>query len=161
AVRAARAQGGDVHLMYIGSGPLEPACREWVATLGDEERRAFHLLPRQDMGETSRRLAACDLFAQPGTTGLAITHGFACGLPAVAHAHEDHGPEIDYLEHEVNGLLLPDYRHSLVAAFLKFGREPGLLPALADGAVRTTRDRLSPEAQVEGFAGAIDYVRGH
>ena len=160
AVARARGEGADVHLMSIGSGPLEEAVRAKVAQLAPNDRAAIHLAPRQTLVETTRRLAACDAYAHAGTVGLAINHALAVGLPFVAHAHDDHGPEIEYLQNGENGLLLSDYESSLVAALLRLSREPAWRRELGENALRYTREKLSPEAQVAGFAAAIDDALG-
>ena len=108
AVVEARKTGSDVHLIDIGSGPLASVCDAFFSSLPPEMRAAIHRYPRQRFDDTTRLLAACDVFVQPGTIGLTICHAFALGLPFVAHAHEDHAPEQAYLRHGENGLLLPD-----------------------------------------------------
>ena len=160
AVARARMEGADVHLMSVGSGPLEEAVRARVAQLPVADQAAFHLSPRQSLKETTRRLAACDVYAHAGTVGLAINHALAVGLPFLAHANEDHGPEVEYLENHYNGLLLPDYRTSLVEALIRLAKEPAWRRELGENALRYTREKLSAEAQVAGFAEAIDHVLG-
>ena len=160
AIAGARSQGANVHLMSIGSGPLEAAARARVAQLPEADRGAFHLSPRQTIVETTRRLAACDAYVQAGTVGLAINHALAVGLPFIAHANEDHGPEVEYLVHGEHGLLLPDYQHSLVDALLRLSRDPAWRRRLGENALRYVREKLTPEAQVAGFAAAIDNALG-
>ena len=51
--------------------------------------------------------SVCSLQLMPGLIGLNIVDGFALGLPTVAIDDDLHSPEIDYLQHDVNGVILP------------------------------------------------------
>lgn len=88
-------------LIVIGDGPdrhlLDRAAgnRPWLHVLG-----AIH-------GEQLARTAgAASVLLNPGLVGLTIVDAFALGLPIVTCALPFHSPEIEYLEHGVNGLIL-------------------------------------------------------
>jgi glycosyltransferase involved in cell wall biosynthesis len=159
-VRRARAAGSRCHLLLIGGGPLEPAVRAWVDALPAGERPAFHALGRLPLDETTRWLAASDLFVLPGTIGLAIVHAFALGLPCLAAPVGVNTPEAGYLEPGRNGLMLSDLDGALVAALRRLEADPAEREALADGAARYAREQLSPARQVRGFVDAIEHVLG-
>ena len=46
----------------------------------------------------------CSLVFIPGHSGLSINHAFAYGRPYITIESETHAPEINYLEHGINGL---------------------------------------------------------
>ena len=72
----------------------------------------------------SRIFRASDAVVIPGYVGLAVNHAFAHGLPVITCQSEIHSPEIEYIENDVNGLIL----HSLdgpwrrLAAVCRIGR---------------------------------------
>lgn len=160
AVVRAREAGVDCRLVVIGGGPLEVECRAHVAAQAPAHRGALHLLGRLDMTETSRVLAACDVFVQAGTVGLGIVHAFGLGLPYVARARSDHGPEVCHLRDGENGLFVRDFGPALVGVLGRLAREPAFRLALADGARRYAEEHLAPERQVRGFVEAFDFVMG-
>ncbi len=57
--------------------------------------------------EIGKIFSLVDIVFVPGESGLAINHSFAYGKPFITIGDGvSHGPEIDYLEDDVNGLLL-------------------------------------------------------
>jgi L-malate glycosyltransferase len=68
-------------------------------------------------GQQVRLLLACaDVMLNPGLVGLVILDAFAAGLPLATVQCESHGPEIEYLEHGVNGVITADDMESYVSA---------------------------------------------
>jgi glycosyltransferase involved in cell wall biosynthesis len=51
-------------------------------------------------------LAAADVLLAPGPVGLVVVDSFAAEVPLVATASAHHGPEIEYLQPGVNGLVV-------------------------------------------------------
>ncbi|WP_111682125.1 glycosyltransferase family 4 protein [Winogradskyella tangerina] len=43
----------------------------------------------------------------PGDSGLSINHAFAYGRPYITLESKNHGPEISYINNQINGLILP------------------------------------------------------
>lgn len=154
----ARQLGAPLHLLVVGSGPLEGEAHDAATRLPGDHRHAVHLLPRQPLDETTRLLAACDAFVCPGTIGLNIVHAFAVGLPFVASSSFEHGPEEDYLLDGENGLRIDDVGGALVGALLRLWQEPALRRRLGEAALAFARAHLSPAEQARGFVEAIEYV---
>src|SRR5690606_25789167 len=48
------------------------------------------------------------VFLMPGLVGLAVLDCFALGVPLITTQHNNHSPEIDYLENNFNGIIVPD-----------------------------------------------------
>jgi glycosyltransferase involved in cell wall biosynthesis len=91
-------------LEIIGDGPDNYMVQDvidkdldiiWHGTLVDEE----------DIAPIMKRASAVFV---PGLSGLSINHAFAYGRPYITLEADKHGPEISYLEHGVNGLILKD-----------------------------------------------------
>lgn len=92
----------DFEMVFVGTGPdvgiVEAAAAEhaWVHALG----------PRFG-ADKARLLVLADVLLMPGAVGLVVLDAFVAGIPMATIANTEHGPEIDYLEHGVNGLHLP------------------------------------------------------
>ncbi|MGE0596392.1 MAG: glycosyltransferase [Hyphomonadaceae bacterium] len=85
----------------------------------------------------------------PGFVGLAITHGFAHGVPMITRAGV-HPPEIEYLEHDVNGLLLPEDESGFFAGIDAFVASTDQQRRLSAGA-EATAARLTMDAMAQRF----------
>ncbi len=141
------AEGIVGKLIVVGDGPLRTlfttAAPAWLdyrgACFADDKVQAF---------------AEADLVFNPGLVGLAILDAFAAALPFITTDFAGHSPEISYLQHQVNGLLLPMQPQVLVAALRSLQQEPTLLAALADGA-RHSAQHYSMAAMVAHFSQGV------
>lgn len=95
-----------------------------------------------------------DAVLNPGLVGLSIMDAFGAGLPLITTDYYGHSPEIDYLEHGVNGWMTPldPARYADAAARLLADR-----PRLREmgRAALAASQRLTMEAMVQRFAGGI------
>jgi glycosyltransferase involved in cell wall biosynthesis len=105
-----------MHLVVVGTGPDEAACRQLAADRGLAARVLF--LGRRTAEETEELLAACDLLALPSTIeGLpyVLLEAMASRLPVLAGAV--YGvPEV--VEDQVTGVLVDPMRIDAIAAGL-------------------------------------------
>jgi L-malate glycosyltransferase len=144
----------DLHLLLVGGGPQRASVESainglpWIHSMG----------PRFGV-EKSKLMAISDLLLVPGAVGLVILDAFAAGLPLLSTRLTIHGPEIEYLEEGINGLLSePD-----VAAFanttasLLENRE--FLERLQQGA-RASGSKYTIENMVANFKGGIECCLG-
>jgi len=101
----------DFHLVIMGAGPdagiAEAAAAElpWVHYAGPKfgaEKTALASLGR--------------VLLIPGVVGLGVLDSFAYGTPMVTTDIPGHGPEIEYLRHGENGLILADDVRTYAAA---------------------------------------------
>ncbi len=132
-------------LVVIGDGPTRPeldaalASRPWarcVGTLTGAEKAAWF------------RLATMQL--SPGAVGLHVLDSFIAGVPLATTADALHGPEIDYLEPGVNGLLLPTDPTAFAEGVVDVLQDPALLATMVErGQVAAKRYTLA--AMVDNF----------
>ena len=104
--------------------------------------------------QKSQMLAIADVFLLPGRVGLALLDGFAAGLPVVATRLSIHGPEIEYLEDGLNGLVTesdPEVFSQVVSSLLS---DQSKLERLRQGASNSAK-KYSIEAMVERFERGI------
>lgn len=92
----------DFELIVIGEGPdrhlvsTAAAAHPWIHDLGrkgDQDKVPYWALAK--------------LLLMPGLVGLVVVDSFALGVPLVTTDYPFHSPEIDYLENDVNGVVVP------------------------------------------------------
>jgi glycosyltransferase involved in cell wall biosynthesis len=132
ACRRAQERDPRLQLVVIGDGPLGPWLEEqgrihsWIKPLG----------ARYD-AEKAEILTAGDLFLLPSAAGLSILDAFAAGLPVLVADFQNHGPEVDYLEHEINGLLTAASPAAYAEAIISVLSDPPTLDRMAEQSLMT------------------------
>ena len=133
-------------LIVLGDGPdrallTGAAAAPWLdyrgACFGDDKAAAY---------------AEADLVLHPGLLGLAVLDAFAAGLPLVTTFFSGHSPELAYLEHGVNGLIVDE--NLLASRVQQLLLAPVELAALADGALKSA-GKYSLASMVQAFAGGV------
>jgi glycosyltransferase involved in cell wall biosynthesis len=136
-------------MIVIGDG----AERDWMRTAA-ESRSWLQYCGAQFGLEKAKLFAASDFFLNPGWVGLAILDSFAAGLPFITSNCEGHGPEVAYLVHEGNGLMLPFKFDAFVDGVSRAIEDRDLLASLQEGA-RVSGKRYSVENMVSNVASGI------
>ena len=134
-----------IEVLVVGSGPAESQLK----TLGGGEGWCRFLGQVQDSDALGRIFRASDAVVIPGYVGLAVNHAFAHGLPVITCHSELHSPEIEYIEDQVNGLILPSL-DELGSGLMRFAASSELRRDLAAGALRS-REKLDLRCMVEAF----------
>jgi glycosyltransferase involved in cell wall biosynthesis len=142
----ARVGGPPVELALIGDGPALPAVRTAAAGL-EGIRLLGEVRDRETVGRWLRVAAAVVI---PGAVGLSVNHALAHATPVITRADAAHGPELEYLEHRVSGLVVGGGPDAFVAALAAFVDSPQEQRALAAGA-RAARNSLLLATMVEAF----------
>jgi L-malate glycosyltransferase len=151
AARQVHAVRPDLRLVIVGAGPAADEVRRltegetWVRYLGSRYGR-----------ERAELLRLADLLLLPGWVGLVVLDSLVAGTPLVTSAEGPHAPEIAYLRHEQNGLLVPggsDPGRYAAAIDDLLGR-PELLDRLVAGC-REDAARYTIEHMVDRFAEGI------
>jgi glycosyltransferase involved in cell wall biosynthesis len=153
ACRLIRQRVPTFEIVFLGAGPDQGLVRQaaqrdpWIHYVGpafDEEKVPYFALAR--------------LSLMPGGVGLGVLDSFALGVPLVTTSSPAHGPEIEYLENGVNGVIIKettdptDYADAVAALLL----QPSRLENLRKGC-RLAADRYTIEEMVERFAtGTLD-----
>lgn len=147
----------DFELLVIGGGPGEAelralaASRSWIKVTG----------PRFGPEKAELMLLA-KLFLMPSLLGLAVLDACALGLPSIITDHPGHGPELTYLEHGRNGLVVPnseeaDAYSEAIAGLLE--DEPRRL-AMAEAA-RRLGGSYTVEAMADRFTNGVLRALSH
>jgi glycosyltransferase involved in cell wall biosynthesis len=138
----------DVDVIIFGEGPKEAELRLSASALRNV---VFH---KHDDLRLSRALRVSAAIVVPGPVGLAIPHGFAHGVPMLTRKGQSHGPEIEYLDDGVNGLIVPEDVEGFFAALDSFADTEPLQKHLAEGARRTAVS-LGMDNMVNAFHGLV------
>ncbi|PYV79075.1 MAG: hypothetical protein DMG96_05390 [Acidobacteria bacterium] len=141
----------DFHLLVIGEGTdsskVEAAarCHNWIHYLGsrfDREKATYF------------RLAS--VFLMPDSVGLAILDALCAGLPLITTNAPTHGPEVEYLQDGVNGVIVARDAGSYANSVAQLLNNRALLAKLQEGAARSSR-KYSMQHMVENFRlGIVD-----
>lgn len=130
---------GNFHLLLMGGGPEQASVEA-----GTRKAPWVHLLGPCFGKKKAELLAISDVMLMPGAVGLVILDAFAAGLPLLSTRISIHGPEMEYLEEGINGLLSdPD-----VSAFATMATS-----VLSD---RKKLDRLRMGAELTGAKYTIE-----
>jgi glycosyltransferase involved in cell wall biosynthesis len=152
-----REQLPQFQMVFVGAGPdeglVEAACRTrgWMhyagALFGADVAPFFNL---------------SSLLLIPGAVGLGVMDAFAYEVPLVTTAVPLHGPEIQYLESGVNGVMvdtIDDRRAYADKVVDLLTHDDSNLEPLRAGC-RLARERYTVESMVENFTcGVIDALR--
>lgn len=140
----------NFHLIIAGGGPdarpAQDAAHDsggWIHAVGPAFGTQKALLLK--MG---------DVFMLPGRVGLAVLDAFAVGLPLLTTEIPIHGPEAEYLEPGVNGLMTEHSIEAYSKAVIDLLRDPSHLHALREGAAKSA-NRYSIEAMASNFRRGI------
>lgn len=101
ACKSIRQRIPDFEMLFIGSGIDAYLVKDYA----EQNHWVHYLGPRFDE-EKALCFAVADVFLIPGVVGLAILDCFAMELPLITTQRPDHGPEIDYLIHGFNGVMV-------------------------------------------------------
>lgn len=148
AARLARCVPG-FRLLILGDGPdrtlVEAALPQspWLRYLGPRFGR-------------DKVLAFCasELVLNPGLVGLGILDAFAAGRPFIAGEYPYHSPEVDYLVHGSNGLMLPLQAEPFVAAVRDLLADPARLASMSARALADSHT-YTAEAMADRFVAGI------
>jgi glycosyltransferase involved in cell wall biosynthesis len=133
----------NFRLVIVGAGPESDVVRR------ASESCNYVLYPGPAFGRGKAvyfRMA--EIFLNPGLVGLGILDSFAAGLPFLTTSDAKHSPEIAYLEHGVNGLLVSGNCNEFARAVSGILWSAELLSVLKRGAVKAAA-RYTIENMVE------------
>lgn len=138
--------------LVIGDGPSESELKEYsdglpVRFVGHCDGRAL-----------CEYLASVDCVFLPSHVGLAVIEVFCAGKPFVTCKDRHHSPEVDYIEHNVNGLIIDSSDPAEIASEIaRMLDDEERLARMSNEATKTAR-ALHPDAHTDAFERAIRYV---
>jgi len=139
----------DFHLIIIGSGPdlhlvkEFAAGKEWVHYLGTKfgkERVIYFKMSK--------------LFLLPGAVGLAVLDAFAMKTPMLTTDYPYHGPEVEYIENDVNGMVTEDNLDKYASHVIDILKDETRYAELVEGCINSS-PKYTVEKMVENFSTGI------
>jgi glycosyltransferase involved in cell wall biosynthesis len=138
-----------VEVLIVGGGICEDELKAQAA--GVPGIHFLGSLPPNDQVARCLKISAATVVA--GMVGLVANHALAHGRPVITRALDTHSPELEYIEHEHNGLIVPGDLDAFAMALARFANDPEWQARLSQGAL-DTRDGLRMDDMAARFAEA-------
>jgi len=142
---------GPVDLAIVGDGPDRAALE--AAAEGLPNIRFFGAI--HDADHIARLMRVAVAMVNPGSTGLAVNHCFAHGVPILTRDDALHSPEFEYVRHGANGLVASGGEDAYIADVRRVLCDEALRARLAAGALET-RTLLGLDRMVTGFCRGVE-----
>ena len=147
---AARPGLPPVEVAVLGDGPELEAVRDAARDVP-----GIHLLGSvYEAEEVARWLRVSAAVTIPGKVGLAANHALAHGVPVLTRESDLHAPEVEYLEHEANALVVPGDLGAYVDAVADVVASPARREQLRTGAL-ASREQLGLDHMVRAFDSGV------
>ena len=140
----------EFRLIIVGAGPNSDEVvsytnnRPWIKYVGPKFGRDKSIL-----------LSISEFFLNPGLVGLSILDAFCAGLPFLTTDIPLHSPEIEYLNHGRNGLMLAPTIDSFASGIVTLLQDSTLLNYMLECA-HIDGHRYSIETMIENFAIGVE-----
>jgi glycosyltransferase involved in cell wall biosynthesis len=115
-------------LIIAGAGPSQS-----VAENASKAHSHVHYVGPVFGSEKARYFAISDVCVIPGMVGLALVDAFHHRVPPIVTRMDIHSPEIEYLRHEVNGLMTEHRASDLAEAMVRVLQDQDLQHRLVAG----------------------------
>ncbi len=141
----------DFEMLVIGGGSDLPVIMDLA-----KSRPWIHVLGPRFGTEKIELMMLGHLFLMPGLVGLAILDAGTAGLPMATTRFPWHSPEIAYIEPEVNGIVVDDWRNpdAYADAVCNVLANPARLAAMRDEAIKLG-ECYTIEAMATRFAAGV------
>lgn len=139
----------DFHLLIIGSGP-----DEYIVEKVSEMNPWIHYIGPKFGKDRVVYFKMASIFLLPGAVGLAILDSFATETPMVTTNMKLHGPEIEYLNHNVNGIMTEFSVDSYSSKVIDLFSHKDEIAALQKGCM-SSMGIYTTEQMVENFSKGI------
>ena len=147
-------KGYKIKLVIVGGGPDEYVVKEAALS------RRYILLTGPKFGrEKAMYFKLSNLFLLPGAMGLAILDSFAFATPIITTKYAYHGPEIEYLKNDINGIITENDLTYYTEAIIDLLTNSKKLETLSKNCV-TEIKKYSNEIMVDNFVKGIMEIRG-
>lgn len=146
----AQRQVPQLRLIIVGDGPYKQQLLQWI-----EPVPGAHYVGPAWGNAKAEWLALADFMLNPGAVGLGILDSFASGKPLLTTACATHGPEIEYLAPERNGLMTEDSSEAFTQALIRLAGDTALRRRLSE-ATEADLPRYSVEAMSQSFVAGVN-----
>jgi glycosyltransferase involved in cell wall biosynthesis len=139
-----------VEAVIIGDG----MCMDDLKAQANDVPGIHFLGHRPPNDEVARCLKISVASVVAGMVGLVANHALAHGIPVITRELDTHSPELEYIDHDVNGLIIPGDMDQFAATLARFADDAAWQTRLAKGAL-ATRDGLRMDDMASRFDEAV------
>lgn len=136
-------------LLIVGDGPEAPQIETFVGA-----HHWAHWAGAKFGQDKADLLGTAELWLNPGLVGLGILDAFCARLPLLTTDLPLHGPEIEYLEHGRNGLMVAANAEAFAQAISGLLADPVRLAAMR-AAAEASSHQYSIEAMARNFSQGV------
>lgn len=138
-----RKEVGDFHFVVIGDGPSADEVKSFAAS-----RPWVHVVGVKRGLDKARYFRLAHLQLNPGLVGLHVLDAFSAGLPMITTSTALHSPEIAYLRHGVNGIVVDgddpdDYAGQVVSLLVDGDKRTAMAERCLQDAQRYTVENMA------------------
>jgi glycosyltransferase involved in cell wall biosynthesis len=137
-------------LVVIGDGPSAAELKSAATT-----RPWLHWVGAKMGREKAGWFSVADVVFNPGAVGLHVLDSFCAGVPMVTTSEARHGPEIAYLKHDINGLIVAGDPSRYADAVIGLLQDQAMMARLRSAALADSQ-RYTLDNMVERFADGIE-----
>ncbi|QHT67124.1 glycosyltransferase family 4 protein [Rhodocytophaga rosea] len=139
----------NFHIVVVGSGT-----DAHLVTEAAQSRKWIHYVGPKFGIEKVKHFKISSLFLMPGLLGLAVLDSFALQTPTITTTYPYHSPEIEYLEHNINGIITEDNVQAYANAVVELLQADDQRKKLVEGC-RISAGKYTVEQMAENFANGI------
>ncbi len=140
----------DFQLLIVGDGPEREKIREWCRS-----HSWTHWAGARFGQEKAACLSIAKVMLSPGAVGLGILDAFACATPILTTRSSGHGPEISYLDNDINGIITNNDLNSYVEACVRLLKNPEALCFLRAGC-KSSQSKYTIQNMAKKFSDGIE-----
>jgi glycosyltransferase involved in cell wall biosynthesis len=144
-----REQVHDFHLIIVGAGPDIDIVQAFL-----DDRDWIHYVGTKFNADRVIYFKMSKLFLLPGAVGLAVLDAFATQTPMFTTDYPFHGPEVEYIKNNENGIVTIDDADTYVNAVTEVLADKNLHDKLVRGC-RESSLFYTVEKMVDNFANGI------
>jgi len=149
-INAERLCQHPVETLIVGAGMCEADLKAQAA--GVPGIHFLGALPPNDKVARALKVSAATVVT--GMVGLVANHALAHGVPVITRALDTHSPELEYIEHEQNGLIVPGDLDDFTVTLARYADDVAWQARLAEGAI-ASRDALRMDDMAARFDAAV------
>jgi len=139
-----------VEAVIIGDG----LCMDDLKTQAKDVPGIHFLGHKPPNDEVARCLKVSAASVVAGMVGLVANHALAHGCPVITRELDTHSPELEYIEHDRNGLIIPGDMDQFAGTLARLADDDAWQARLAQGAFET-RDGLRMDDMAARFDEAV------
>lgn len=139
----------NFEMIFIGAGVEDYKIKEAAAS-----QKWIHYFGTKFSAEKVPFFKMADVFLMPDAVGLAILDSFSFQTPIITTKGDYHGPEIEYLEDGINGIMTENTLDSYCQNIITLLKDENKLKELKNGCINSV-EKYTIENMVNNFIDGI------